>query len=206
MIEIKVCGITSIEDAESTIALGVSTLGINMVPESPRAVSVDSARKITEAVRHRAKLVLVVANRSLSELRELRIATGIDWLQLHGDEPSELLVEVLPFAYKAMRIGSKEDVERARAYPGELLLVDAKVFGKLGGTGKAVDFNLVEPLARERKLILAGGLHPENVAEAISIVRPFGVDVASGVELPGEPRRKDPARTEAFVRAVRSAG
>lgn len=206
MIEIKVCGITSIEDAESTIALGVSSLGINLVPESPRAVSVDTARRIADAVRHRAKLVLVVANRSLSELRELREATGIDGLQLHGDEPLELVRELLPNAYKAMRMGSKEDVERARAYPGELLLVDAKVQGKLGGTGKVVDFDLVEPLARERKLLLAGGLNPENVTEAIASVRPFGVDVASGVELLGQPRKKDPARIEAFVRAVRGAG
>lgn len=181
-------------------------LGINWVPESPRFVSVDTAREIALAIGQGARLVLVVANRNLDELGELRRATGIDWLQLHGDEPSELVEAVLPNAYKAVRIGSKEDAERARLHPGELLLVDAKVEGKLGGTGKVVDFALVEPLARERRLVLAGGLNPGNVAEAIRAVRPHAVDVASGVEMAGEPRRKDPARVEAFVRAVRMAG
>lgn len=202
--EIKVCGITSIEDAEMCIALGVSMLGINLVPESPRFVSLELARRIADGVGERARLVAVVANRSLDELNELRREAHIDWLQLHGDEPAELVESLGPFAYKAVRIGSADDVERARRMPGELLLVDAKVEGKLGGTGQVVDFDLALPLARERKLILAGGLNPDNVAEAIAAVRPFAVDVASGVERPGEPRRKDPARVSAFVRAVRS--
>lgn len=205
MIRIKVCGITSIEDAEACLDLGVDVIGINLVPQSPRAVSVGEARAIAEAIGDRGRLVLVVANRSANQLRELREATTIDWLQLHGDEPIDLVESLLPYAYKAVRIGGVEDVELARRQPGELLLVDAKVEGMLGGTGKAPPFDLVAPLARERKLVLAGGLHPDNVADAIGAVRPFGVDVASGVERAGEPRRKDKARIEAFVRAVRNA-
>ncbi len=204
MVLIKICGITSIDDAEACLGFGVDVIGINLVPESPRAVNVSEARRIADHVGERARLVLVVANRSAGELRGLRERTGIDWLQLHGDEPAELVESVLPHAYKAVRIGGAEDVENARRQPGDWLLVDAKVPGQLGGTGKTPPLELVEPLARERKLILAGGLHPDNVADAIATVRPFGVDVASGVEHPGEPRRKDPARIEAFVRAVRS--
>lgn len=183
--------------------LGVDVIGINLVAESPRATSVGEARRIADHVGKRARVVLVVANRSAGELRGLREATDVDWLQLHGDEPAELVQSLLPFAYKAVRVGSVEDVELARRQPGELLLVDAKVAGLLGGTGKMPPLELVEPLARERKLILAGGLNPDNVADAIATVRPFGVDVASGVEHPGEPRRKDWARVAAFVRAVR---
>lgn len=203
MVQIKICGITSVEDAEACLRLGVDWIGINSVPESPRAVSVEEARCIADWVGDRARLVLVVANRTAKELRELREATKIDWLQLHGDESAELVETLLPFAFKAVRIGGGEDVELARMQPGELLLVDAKVPGLLGGTGKTPPFDLVAELARERKVILAGGLKPENVAEAIAAVRPFAVDVASGVERPGEPRRKDWARLEAFVRAVR---
>lgn len=187
------------------IAAGVDALGINLVPGTPRAVSVELARQIADAVRERVRLVSVVANRGLSELRELRHATGIEWLQLHGDEPNELLASLLPNAYKAVRIGAIEDVVKARSYGGDLLLVDAKAPGKLGGTGKLIDFGLVAPLARERKLVLAGGLGPENVAQAIAAVGPYAVDVASGVEAPGDPRRKDPERVAAFVRAVRAA-
>jgi len=205
VVQIKVCGITCVEDAEACLSLGVEVIGINLVPESPRAVSVEEARRIAEQVGGRGRCVLVVANRTANELRKLREATNVDWLQLHGDEPPELVESLLPRAYKAVRIGDVEDVELARRQPGELLLVDAKVPGLLGGTGKTPPFELVAGLARERNVILAGGLNPQNVAAAIATVRPFGVDVASGVERPGEPRRKDPARLEAFVRAVRGA-
>ena len=98
---------------------------------------------------------------------------------------------------------SAADVDRARAYPGEQLLVDARVEGRLGGTGHTVDWDLVAPLARERKLTLAGGLTPENVAAAIERVGPWCVDVASGVEVAGEARRKDLGKVQAFVQAVR---
>ena len=97
------------------------------------------------------------------------------------------------------------DVERARAYPGEHLLVDAKVEGLLGGSGTAFDWDLVKDLARERRLTLAGGLRPENVGRAAREVRPYCVDVASGVEPAGSPGEKDLAKVRAFIEAVRRA-
>ena len=202
---VKICGITTVGDAELAVDEGASAIGINFVPASPRAVDVATARAIVDRVGARTLTVLVVADLTATALRELLRTTGARCLQLSGDETPELLAEFLPHAYKGVRIGSPADVARAAAYPGEHLLVDAKVAGKLGGTGQTVDWTLVAPLARARKLTLAGGLRPSNVADAIRVVRPFCVDVASGVEKEGDPRRKDPDKVRAFHRAVRSA-
>jgi len=205
-VHFKICGVTSVEDAELSLAVGASAIGLNLVPSSPRAIGVETARQIAGAIGDRAISVLVVADRGVDEMTDLLRATGAACLQLHGQEPPEIVERVLPHAYKAAHIGSPADAARAEAYPGDYLLVDAKVPGKLGGTGVRVDWALVEPLARRRMLILAGGLRADNVGEAIARVRPFCVDVASGVERENEPRRKDEAKLAAFARAVREAG
>jgi phosphoribosylanthranilate isomerase len=203
-VHVKICGVTNIADAELVVANGASAIGLNFVPSSPRVIDVETARSIVDRVGARTLTVLVVADRGADELRALLRATGARCLQLCGDESPELVAELLPHAYKGIRIGSAADVTGAALYPGEHLLVDAKVEGKLGGTGKTVDWALVEPLARARKLTLAGGLRPSNVADAIRAVRPFCVDVASGVEKDGDPRRKDPDKMRAFHQAVAS--
>jgi phosphoribosylanthranilate isomerase len=205
-VHVKICGITSIADAELAVENGASAIGLNFVPSSPRLIDIDTARSIVEKVGARTLTVLVVADRAAAELRALLRATGARCLQLSGDESPELLTELLPHAYKGVRIGSAADVKGAARFPGEHLLVDAKVDGKLGGTGKTVDWALVEPLARVRNLTLAGGLRPNNVADAIRAVRPFCVDVASGVEKDGDPRQKDPDKLRAFRLAAESAG
>ena len=112
----------------------------------------------------------------------------------------------MPHAYKALRIATAEDVQTAARYPGEYVLADARSERALGGTGKSFDWSLVTELARTRKLTLAGGLTPGNVAAAVRAVRPYCVDVASGVEPKGQPGIKDPELMEAFVRAATSAG
>jgi phosphoribosylanthranilate isomerase len=201
---VKICGITTVEDADLCLAIGASAIGLNFVPTSPRVIDVETAQRIVERVGTRTLTVLIVADRPADELRALLQSTGARCLQLSGDESPELVRELLPHAYKGLRIGSADDVGRAAAFPGDHLLVDAKVEGMLGGTGKTVDFALVETLARSRKLTLAGGLRPSNVAAAIRAVRPFCVDVASGVERDGNPRRKDPEKLRAFRSAVDS--
>lgn len=186
------------------IAEGASAIGINLWTGSPRFVDETTAREIALAVTAAGALAVgVVVDRTAPDMLALRERLALGCLQLHGDEPPEALAPLLPHAYKAIRIASGDDVARADEYPGEHVLVDAKVAGAIGGTGQTFDWSLVASLARRRKLTLAGGLTPENVAEAIRVVSPYCVDVASGVEVTGQPRRKDPARVAAFVAATR---
>jgi len=200
---VKVCGITSVEQALFCVEIGVDAVGVNFVPSSQRHVDREQASEIARAVGQRAVVVGVVADMEAGELRSLRAQTAIRWLQLCGNEPPELLTEVGPEAYKAVRIGSAEDVALAASFAGDRVLVDTKVEGALGGTGQRFDWTLVQRLARERRVVLAGGLRPENVAQAIAAVRPFGVDVASGVErAPGD---KDFDAVRCFVENARRA-
>jgi phosphoribosylanthranilate isomerase len=200
---VKICGITSPDDARLAVHAGADAIGVNLVPESPRAVDEEGAAEIARAVKGKIVVVGVVANLPANRMRALREKIGLDLLQLHGDEPAETLAAVLPAAYKAVRIGGPADLSAADRALGDRVLVDAKVKGALGGTGALVDWALVAPLARARRVILAGGLSPENVAEAIFRVRPFGIDVASGVER--TPRQKDPEKVHAFVARARGA-
>lgn len=202
MTHVKVCGVTSVADALACVRLGASSIGLNFVPESPRLVTEAEAMAIVKAVGKSALVVGVVANLGVAEMLALRDRVGLGCLQLHGDEPPDDLSPLLPHAYKALRVADEGDVAKAERYPGEYILADGKVPGALGGTGARFDWSLVAGLARARKLTLAGGLTPENVAEAIRVVSPYCVDVASGVES-GSPRAKDLAKVEAFVRAAR---
>ena len=204
MTYVKICGITSVTDAMLAVTAGADAIGLNFVPTSKRVIDIATAAHISDAVGSDVELVAVVADRSLPELEELRLATGIRWLQLHGSEAPKDLELVLPDAYKAIAIGTREDVGRAAHYGGSRLLVDAKVDGEPGGTGQRFDWSLAVPLAERRDLIVAGGLTPENVTDALRALRPFGVDVASGVEDPSNRRAKDPARVRAFIDAVRA--
>ena len=160
MVHVKICGVRSIDDARACVELGASSIGVNFVTASPRCVDATTARAIARAVHGanpKAIVVGVVADLTLEAMRALVRDAELDCLQLHGDESHDTLAALLPHAYKATRIASAADVERARAYPGEHLLVDAKVEGALGGTGTAFDWGLVKDLARERRLTLAGG-------------------------------------------------
>jgi phosphoribosylanthranilate isomerase len=201
-VHFKICGVTNVEDADAALEVGASSVGVNLVPGSPRLVDLDMARRIAAHVGRNALTVLVVADLSVEQMRELLQTTGARCLQLHGSESPDVVGRLMPHAYKAIRIASAADAALASEYPGEHLLADAKVPGKLGGTGRVFDWALVEPLARKRKLTLAGGLTAENVGDAIARVRPFCVDVATGVEVAGNPRRKDKKKLEAFARAV----
>jgi phosphoribosylanthranilate isomerase len=203
MVWIKICGITCIEDARLAAEFGADAIGINLVPTSKRRVDVSTARAIAAAVRDNVTVVGVVADASLDEMRGFRTVIGLDLLQLHGSESAETLQELLPGAFKATRIEDESDVEHAATYRGQWLLVDAKSPGGLGGTGHRFDWSLVRELAARRPLILAGGLTPENVAGAIQQVQPFGIDVASGVEIDGQPRRKHAERMRRFIEAGR---
>lgn len=208
MVHVKICGVRSAEDASACVRLGASAIGLNFVPVSPRCIDVATALTIARAVHAtgtKAIVVGVVADMSLEAMRALVRDAELDCLQLHGEEPHETLAALLPHAYKATRIASSADVDRARAYPGEHLLVDAKVDGALGGTGTAFDWALVKELAKERRLTVAGGLTPDNVERAVRELGPYCVDTASGVEPSGKPGEKDLAKVRAFIEAARRA-
>ncbi len=204
MTRIKICGVTSEDQARACAEAGADAIGVNFVPSSVRCIQVEAARAIVRAVQPRTLVVGVVADRTLDEMRALREATGVGCLQLHGDESDGDLAALLPHAYKAVRVASERDATRADAVPGEYVMVDARVDGMHGGTGRIFDWALVVALAKRRKLVLAGGLTATNVASAIRQVRPWCVDVASGVE--SSPGVKDMVRVRAFVEAVRSVG
>jgi phosphoribosylanthranilate isomerase len=200
---IKICGVTRIADAEHVVAAGADAIGLNFVPGSKRRVSVEQARELVAAIAGRVEVVAVVADPDDDLVRTLRQGLGIEWLQLHGSEEPSRVAELLPQAFKAVAIASADDAQLARSFPGGRLLVDAKVSGASGGTGQAFDWHLVEDLCRERELVLAGGLTPSNVVRAVRELGPWGVDVASGVEL--SPGHKDPELTTAFVESARSS-
>ena len=202
MVEVKVCGLTSVDDAARCVDLGVDALGLNFWAGSPRSTDIATARHIVREVGGGVQTVGVFVNASLTEIREILDETGIEWAQLHGDEPPELVEALLPRAYKAIGVGDRSAIALARSFPGAHLLLDARVPGLPGGTGRTFDWTIAEVIARERTLTLAGGLSPQNVAIAVRTVRPFRVDVASGVE--SSPGRKDPELVRAFVQAAQN--
>ena len=199
MVHVKICGVTTVSDALACAELGASAIGVNFVPGSPRRIDVARARDIARALSATNVLVVgVVADLDVDSMRALVREAELGCLQLHGSEPPETLAPLLPHAYKAVRIATASDVEGARRYGGDYLLADAKVSGALGGTGETFDWSLVKGLARERRLTLAGGLRPDNVAQAVRAVEPWCVDVASGVE--HAPGIKDHDAIRRFIR------
>lgn len=203
MVEVKICGLTTVDDAVRCIEAGADAIGLNFWTGSPRCVDAATARAIVEAGGDRATMVGVFVDFTADQVREILRETGIQWAQLHGRETPELVAQLLPQAYKALGVKDGSAIELARSYPGEHLLLDASVPGIPGGTGQTFDWEIAAAVAQERMLTLAGGLTPDNVAEAVRVVRPFRVDVASGVE--SAPGRKDPELVQRFIHAAKSA-
>lgn len=202
---IKLCGITLPADVEMIIASGANAIGLNFVSWSKRRVDVALGRKLAELGRHRIEVIGVTSDQSESEVLELARIVGLDRVQLHGGESKELLARLGSLAFKAVGVSSEQDVAAAADYPGELLVVDATTGAQSGGTGTTFDWSLVKDLCLARPVVVAGGLHQGNVGDAIAALHPYGVDTASGVELTGQPGRKDPELVRRFVDAVRQA-
>lgn len=203
---IKVCGITSLEDAEAALEAGADMLGFNFYVPSPRYISPAEARRIVERLPDGVTCVGVFVNEPTPlEVERIAREAGLGVAQLHGDEPPEFCQGLRGLTtIKALRVGPDYDVEAAAAYQADALLLDAYVPGERGGTGHTFDWALAT-LTRERvpRLLLAGGLKPDNVAAAVAAVRPYAVDVCSGVET--SPGRKSPELLRRFVEQVRSS-
>jgi indole-3-glycerol phosphate synthase/phosphoribosylanthranilate isomerase len=202
--QVKICGITTPEDAEAAVRAGADAIGLNFWPESKRRVSLDQAARIAAVVPSRVRLAGVFVNADLRTIEHALATVPLSAIQLHGDEPPELSAQIPAAVIRSIPISAATAFDRARQYPAAAFLLDAPAKG-YGGAGEPFDWSLAGS-ARDRlqrPIVLAGGLTPENVAEAIRRVRPDGVDVASGVE--SAPGRKDPERLRKFVVAAREA-
>jgi phosphoribosylanthranilate isomerase len=214
MFRVKICGITRPADARAACEAGAHAVGINFYAKSPRCCTLEQARLVADAVPPGVCRVGVFVNATLEEIRMAASEVPLDLVQLHGEETPDVLRDLRPLpAMKVFRLQSDaadlmdylNECHRLRAWP-RMALVDAMRAGEYGGTGQTLDWPL---LAAQRAawrgipLVLAGGLTPDNVAEAIAAVRPWGVDVASGVE--ESPGHKSAKLVQQFVQAAKTA-
>jgi len=201
--KIKICGIKTVTDALAAMEAGADLIGFNFYSKSPRYIDVGICRDIMSVMRKYGYVtyVGVFVNASVEVIRATIETCGLSLAQLHGDETSEMLGALDGKAFKAFR-GVPAAIDGFARSESPALLVDAAVKGVYGGSGVTADWSGAAELAKKYSLLLAGGLTPENVAEAVDRVKPWGVDVASGVE--SAPGQKDPNKMKAFVRAVQS--
>jgi phosphoribosylanthranilate isomerase len=203
---VKICGVTRVEDARVAWAAGADALGLNFYPRSPRYVTAEVAAELARTRPALGAVVGVFVNESPDVIRARVRECGLTSVQLHGDEPPEACAGYGVPVIKALRVRGSEDVERARTYLGAgdvaTLLLDGASPG-YGGGGVGFDWSLVARLADAGlPVLVAGGLHPGNVEEAVRATRPYGVDVASGVEV--SPGIKNADAVRAFVRAAKN--
>jgi phosphoribosylanthranilate isomerase len=197
----KFCGITRPEDARAAAAAGATAIGLVFWRPSPRAVDPETARAIVAALPAGVPAIGVFVNQPVDEINDTIHAAGLFGVQLHGDEPLDIIPRIRRPVIRALSIAS---LERLSELPPEVtVLLDAHDPGKRGGTGRTIDWARARDVARTRHVVLAGGLTPANVGSAIAIVRPYAVDVSSGVET--APGVKDAALLAAFAGAVRRA-
>lgn len=214
MVKVKICGITNLDDARAAIEAGADMLGFNFYRPSPRYLAPKEARAIIDRLRSELPtpehmMVGVFVNERLPEtVAEIAGEAGVQAIQLHGDEPPEFcrkLRSLWPdqFVIKVLRLSNDRGLAKAGEYDVEAIMLDAFDRDLYGGTGRTIDWSIALR-ARELtpRLFLAGGLSPENVAEAIRTVQPYAVDACSALE--SSPGRKDASSVTAFVRAVRS--
>jgi phosphoribosylanthranilate isomerase len=203
---IKVCGITSRDDALLAVEAGAWAVGCILWPESPRACDPAEAARIATAVRRRAHVCGVFVNATLDDVAGLADGIGLTMIQLHGDEGPAFCSEVArrtgAKVVKAAPVRGIADIRALETFHTDYHLLDAHRSGMRGGTGETFDWDLVRTRRSKIPLVLSGGLRPENVAGAVAAVRPFAVDTASGTE--ASPGVKDPEKVAAFVAAVRS--
>lgn len=201
-VRVKICGVTSVDDARAAVAAGVHAIGLNFFARSPRYVDPGSAAEIVAALPASVWRVGVFVDAPRAEIERTIERCGLDTLQFHGSESSAACRGWTQRVIKAVRVRDPETLRQAQTYPVDFVLADAYVEGLAGGTGRAVPVDWLEGIAPDR-LILAGGLTPETVAEAVRRVRPFAVDVASGVE--SAPGRKDHERMKRFIANAQTA-
>jgi phosphoribosylanthranilate isomerase len=201
---VKICGITNLADALAAVEAGADALGFNFYRKSPRYLAVSAAAKISKQLPPFIMRVGVFVNAPVELVTRAIGECDLGLLQFHGDEPPEFCTQFGLMSMKAFRIRDAESLKELPKYPTEAWLLDAYSPEARGGTGEKFNWDLaVEAQKFGRPVFLAGGLTPENVAEAVRQVRPFGVDVSSGVE--GAPGEKDHQKVRDFIAKVRQA-
>jgi phosphoribosylanthranilate isomerase len=207
---VKICGVTRLADARLAVDLGAWAIGLILWPGSRRACPPESAEEIGVLLRRQVQTVGVFVNQTLDEVASAADRYSLSLLQLHGDEGPAYCREAARRTgcrvIKAVRVRDAASVRGIAAFRTDLHLLDGHVPGLRGGTGEAFDWQLVRRHDDAVPLMLSGGLTADNVGEAIATVEPYAVDVASGVEVDGQPGLKDEARMTAFFRAVEAAG
>lgn len=212
-VRVKICGITNREDALAAIDAGADALGFNLYPASKRAISLNGEATWIVSLPPFVERVAVLVNASLEEALRVAAHPAIHAVQFHGDEDADYCAKFAAESgrsfIKALRLRDDASVESVAQFSTRHILLDADAGAAYGGTGTPIDLRLarrVRDSHSDLEVILAGGLRCENVAAAIEQVRPFAVDVASGVEVAGNPRRKDPERIRQFICQTASAG
>jgi phosphoribosylanthranilate isomerase len=204
--KIKFCGLTSLSDAQLALHVGAWAIGLIFWPHSPRRCGLEDAAEIAAALKRQAEIVGVFVNPTLDEVARIADAVGLTMLQLHGDEGPAFCAEAGRRTgckvIKAVRVRSGADLQSLSSFHTDYHLLDSYTAGVPGGTGETFAWEIARDHRGRTPVILSGGLNPGNVADAIAVVRPFAVDVASGVEL--APGRKDPDKLRAFAAAVAS--
>lgn len=207
MVRVKICGITNLADAKAALDLGADALGFNFYEKSVRNIAPADAYNITRALPDKIEAAGVFVNWSPDAVIALARAVDLDTVQLHGDEPPATARAAAKYfqVTKALRVGKGFRLASLRPFQSSVraFLFDAAKSGEYGGTGQRTDWAIARRAAKTHRVILAGGLTPENVAEAILTVRPYVVDVASGVE--SRPGKKDRAKLRAFFSEVSRA-
>jgi phosphoribosylanthranilate isomerase len=207
MVKVKICGITNTDDALAAVELGAWAIGTIFYPDSPRRCDVEEAAELATAVRRRVEVAGVFVNAPLAEVLETVENVPLTMIQLHGDEGPSYCDEIRRrtglAVIKAGRAKDTAAVRALSAYRTDFHLLDAHVHDAWGGTGERFDWELAAAHSGRPPLLLSGGLAPENVADAIAVVQPFAVDVASGVE--AELGRKDPDKLRRFFASVERA-
>jgi phosphoribosylanthranilate isomerase len=204
---VKICGVTNLDDAAEAVRLGAWAVGLIHFAESPRAVEPAEAVRIAAAFRRKCEVVGVFVNPELDEVAKAVEDEGLTMVQLNGEEGPSFCAEVARKTgvkvIKAIHVASAADIHAAEAFRTDFHLFDRRGKGLWGGTGESFDWGLLAERRSQVPAILAGGLRPDNVAEAIAVAHPHAVDVASGVE--AEPGRKDHAAMTAFFEAAQAA-
>ena len=202
--QVKICGITSVADALAAAGAGADMIGLMFYDQSPRHITLETAVEIARALPPFVLRVGVFVNPDEALVTRAIAECGLSLLQFHGDEPSGFCTQFGLMSLKALRVKDAESLKTLEKYHTDAFLLDACSRSGLGGTGEKFNWDLaLEAQKFGKPIFLAGGLTPENVTAAVKKVRPFAVDVSSGVEC--APGKKDAAKVRAFVAAVRAA-